>query len=134
MPLRCLNSHDGVSLLAVDLNPTEWGQLRADNLNKRHLSMPCCNAEVVLKTSKLGTRFFTHKRVGDCLVTGETERSSYLSNGCGHCDALIGRFFEPEVGYLSSEVARFSIRVEEDWLPLMQWRKGWAIYSFSAHG
>ena len=73
MPLRCLNIHDGKSLLAFDLTPTEWDQLRADNLKKRHLCLPCCNAGVALKTSKLGTRFFAHKRVGDCLVTGETE-------------------------------------------------------------
>ena len=73
MPLRCLNSHDGTSLLAFDLTPTEWDRLRDDNRKERHLSMPCCSAEVVLKTSKLGTRFFAHKRVGSCTVTGETE-------------------------------------------------------------
>ena len=351
MPLRCLNSHDGKSLLAIDLTPAGWDQLRADNLKKRHLSMPCCNAGVVLKTSKLGTRFFAHKRIGDCTVTGETEHhlklktiavevarsfgwdaetevsgktpdgeewiadmlatkgeakvaieiqwspqtsdetlrrqrryadsgvrclwlmrqnlrdgfwgteelpvakvaesndggdymahlefshnqvqcfdvrqflqaafsgrfhyqvpegclgavsvwvgpircwrckkdtniitsvqvdllgtepsvlrisdlgghpsivrkvvehipehlkvgeirprfsktegGSYLSNGCGHCDALIGRFFEHDAWYLDSEVGRFPVRVDEDWLSLMQGWEGWAVYSFSADG
>ena len=334
------------------MTPSEWDQLRADNLKKRHLCMPCCNAGVVLKTSKLGTRFFAHKRIGGCTVTGETEHhlklktiavevarsfgwdaetevsgktpdgeewiadmlatkgeskvaieiqwspqtfdetlrrqrryadsgvrclwlmrqnlrdgfwgteelpvakvaesnadedymahlsfsynneqcfdvrqflqaafsgrlhyqvpeacvgtvsvwvgpincwrckketniithvhvdllgtkpsvvlrisdleghpsilrkvveqipehlkvgeiksrsskmagESYLSNGCGHCDALIGRFFETNAWYLDSEVGRFSIRVDEDWQSLMQGREGWAVYSFSVDG
>ncbi len=351
MPLRCLNNHEGKSLLAFDLTPTQWDQLRADNLKEKHLSMPCCNAGVVLKTSKLGTRFFAHKRIGDCTLTGETEHhlklktiavevarsfcwnaetevsgktpggeewiadvlatkgdakiaieiqwspqtldetlrrqrryadsgvrclwlmrqnlrdgfwgteelplakvgesnagedymahlefshnqaqcfdvrqflqaafsgrfhyqvpeaclgtasvwvgpircwrckkdtnivtfvyvdllgtepsalsisdlgghpsivrkvvehipehlnvgeikprfsktegGSYLSNGCGHCDALIGRFFEHDAWYLDSEVGRFPVRVDEDWLPLVQGREGWAVYSFDADG
>lgn len=350
MPLRCLNNH-GKSLSAFDLTPIEWDQLRADNRKERHLIMPCCNTGVVLKTSKLGTRFFAHKRVGSCTVTGETEHhlrlktiavevarsfgwnaetevsgktpggeewtadvlatkgeakvaieiqwspqtydetlrrqrryadsgvrclwlmrqnlrdgfwgteelpvakvaesnagrdymahlefshnqvqcfdvrqflkaafsgrfhnqvpegclgtasvwvgpircwrckketnivtfvqvdlldtepsvlrisdleghpsvvrkvikhipehlkvgeirprfsktegGSYLSNGCGHCDALIGRFFERDAWYLDSEVGRFPVRIDGDWLSLMQGRGGWAIYSFSTYG
>ena len=71
--LRCVNLAEEKSLFAFDLAPDEWDQLRMANRKSRLLRMPCCDTEVVLKTSKLGTRFFAHKRAGDCTVTGETE-------------------------------------------------------------
>ena len=64
----------------------------------------------------------------------KTSGSSHLSNGCSHCDVLVERYREREIWYLSSEGARFSIRVDEDWLPFMKWQKGWAVYSFSVDG
>lgn len=42
----------------------EWSILKA-NKNKNIL-MPCCDSEVVLKTSKLGTRYFSHKPKVNC--------------------------------------------------------------------
>jgi competence CoiA-like predicted nuclease len=35
--------------------------------------MPCCSAPVILKRSRLGTRFFAHKAVGACTTAAETE-------------------------------------------------------------
>jgi Competence protein CoiA-like family len=35
--------------------------------------MPCCSAQVILKRSRLGTRFFAHKAVGACTTAAETE-------------------------------------------------------------
>ena len=48
MPLRCLNSHDGKSLLAFDLTPAEWDRLRADNLKEleRHRTV---SAKITLR-------------------------------------------------------------------------------------
>ena len=93
----CLNNHDGKSLLAFDLTPTQWDQLRADNLQEKHLSMPCCNAGVVLKTSKLDTRFFAHKRIGDCAVTGETEHHLKLKTIAVEVARSFGWIAETEV-------------------------------------
>lgn len=35
--------------------------------------MPCCSAEVTLRRSRRGTRFFAHKAVGACATAPETE-------------------------------------------------------------
>ncbi|MCS1406929.1 MAG: hypothetical protein M2R45_00085 [Verrucomicrobia subdivision 3 bacterium] len=73
MPLSCKIKGEGQKLLAFDLTTDQWEQLRVDNRRKKHLRMPCCDAKVVLKKSNRGTRFFAHKRVGDCDASGETE-------------------------------------------------------------
>lgn len=43
-----------------------------ENRQLRHLTMPCCGAGVVLKQSKLMTRFFAHARKGTCTTQPET--------------------------------------------------------------
>lgn len=73
MPLRCLDPDSSGSIHAFDLSDDAWDQLVAENRRRRHLRMPCCTVEVVLKTSRRGTRFFAHKAAGDCATAPETE-------------------------------------------------------------
>lgn len=70
MPLRCLSNDADV--LAFELSPEEWENLRKENSQNHHLRLPCCNSRVVLKTSRLGTQFFSHARKGDCTSASET--------------------------------------------------------------
>jgi hypothetical protein len=72
MPLRCLDPA-GRDIQAFDLAEEQWRVLEAENRRARHLKMPCCSAQVVLKCSRLGTRFFAHKAVGACTIAPETE-------------------------------------------------------------
>jgi hypothetical protein len=48
-----------------------------------------------------------------------TEGSTYLSNGCVHCDALQGRFFEHELAYQSSKAFEVEAKFEKEWGTLM---------------
>lgn len=71
MPLKCIS--DGQELFAFNITGTEdWNELRLRNAKDRSLRMPCCGADVVLKTSKLGTRYFSHARKGPCLTAPES--------------------------------------------------------------
>lgn len=71
MPLRCI-TNAGDSLLSFDLSPIDWKQLREDNAAQGHLLMTCCEAPVVLKTSRNGLQFFAHKHQGDCTTSLES--------------------------------------------------------------
>lgn len=77
MPLRCLKL-DGSSIHAFDVSSHEWSLMKARNKHSQHLTMPCCDAEVVLKKSKLGTQFFAHKKRGDCTTAPEMEEHLIL--------------------------------------------------------
>jgi len=72
MPLRCLDP-TGQSLHAFDLSEEQWRALERANRVARHLRMPCCQAAVMLKTSRRGTRFFAHKAAGTCATAPERE-------------------------------------------------------------
>ena len=65
MPLRCVDEQ-GATIDASTCSEAEWKALRARARAERHLRMPCCPAQAVLKTSRLGTRFFAHKAKGTC--------------------------------------------------------------------
>jgi hypothetical protein len=79
MPLRCLDGttdHRGIH--SFDLSDDEWEAVKRVNGKLWHLRMPCCNSPVVLKISRLGTRFFAHKAAGQCVATSETEAHLHL--------------------------------------------------------
>lgn len=61
MPLTCATKTGDV-LLASNYDVMSWHALAADNRNKKHLVMPCCGRLAILKTSHLGTMFFSHIR------------------------------------------------------------------------
>ena len=67
----------------------------------------------------------------------KTQQRSYLSNGCIHCDALIGEFFEHHAWDDQETVCEFTIRVDELWRRaiidqdmLEHEVEGWGVYSF----
>lgn len=71
MPLKCVSGDQ--ELFAFNITSAEdWNALRAKNAQDRSLQMQCCGAGVVLKTSKLGTRYFSHARKGPCLTAPES--------------------------------------------------------------
>lgn len=71
MALKCLRGEE--ELFAFDFQEDQaWENLRVSNSNKRDLGMPCCGADVVLRTSKLGTRHFAHAKKGPCATAPET--------------------------------------------------------------
>ncbi|MDE0033507.1 MAG: competence protein CoiA family protein [Deltaproteobacteria bacterium] len=77
--LRCFDPSANRSVLAFDLSLEEWRALQRENRSARHLRMPCCQAQVVLKKSPRGTAFFAHKSVGSqCSTAPETEAHWYL--------------------------------------------------------
>ena len=73
MPLRCVEPEGGRTLHAFDLSPETWDALAAENRRRGHLRMPCCAAQVSLRRSKLGTRYFAHRSAGTCTTAPETE-------------------------------------------------------------
>lgn len=82
MPLRCLDP-TGKSIHSFDLSGDEWRALELENRQTRHLRMPCCSAQVVLKRSSRDTPFFAHMALGGCEVapaTAETEAHLQLKS------------------------------------------------------
>jgi len=70
MPLKCLL--DGSAIFAFDFEQNPWDELRRENKSRKHLALACCDAQVTLRTSKLGTRHFAHTRRGECSTVPET--------------------------------------------------------------
>jgi len=71
MPLKCLR--DAEPLYSFDFEAdADWETLRKANASSAPLRMPCCGAGVVLRTSKLGTKHFSHARRGPCSTAPES--------------------------------------------------------------
>lgn len=53
-------------MLSIDFDAEGWDELRARNRKNRVLQMACCGADVTLRQTKLGTRYFAHAKKGSC--------------------------------------------------------------------
>lgn len=73
MPLRAIKNKQIIQ--SYNISKEEWQKLK-DTKKEFQLTMPCCNNEAILKTSKLGTQFFAHGRRGTC--TSKTETKEHL--------------------------------------------------------
>ena len=97
MPLRCLDDADR-SLDASLLTTPEWTALTATNRHVRHLRTTCCGAPLVLKTSRLGTRFFAHLALGGCSSGDEGPEHLHLKALSVAAARVAGWTAEAEVG------------------------------------
>lgn len=61
MPLKA--KLNGIDIYAFNFNDDTWLALK-----KELVQMHCCDTKAVLKKSKLGTRFFSHKKKGNCVL------------------------------------------------------------------
>ncbi len=72
MPLRA--SIDGKEIIAPFLDDSEWNSLKNDiSSGSKQAILPCCQNLGFLRTSKLGTKHFVHKRKSNCSWEPETE-------------------------------------------------------------
>lgn len=125
MPLRCLDGDK--TELAFQHDAESWIALRE---RRAALTFPCCDAAVVLKTSRLGTRYFAHKARAGCESAGET--AEHLRAKAIICQALLSKDWKatPEhrleddaglcvvdvAGYRSEQSSR-GIAFEIQWSP-----------------
>ena len=73
MPLRCVDGSGASIEATTSMTVEEWTKLRRRSRTERDLSMPCCAAAAIPKTSSCGTRFFAHKAGAHCSCKPETE-------------------------------------------------------------
>jgi len=71
MPLKCHRDGEPIYSFAVE-SESQWRDLKNENSASKNLRMPCCDAGVMLRVSKLGTRHFAHARRGPCSIAPET--------------------------------------------------------------
>jgi hypothetical protein len=103
MPLRCIDSQTGQSLVAFEFGTSDWQELKSKNQRVSHLQMACCSAPAVLKTSKNGVQFFAHKIHEPCESAPETENHLHLKRMVVEAARANGWAAYPEVSGSDSE-------------------------------
>lgn len=103
MALRCIDTHSGKSIHAFEFAPQEWQSLSVKNAFERHLRAPCCQAEIILRRSKLGTQHFVHRFRGACTSAPESEDHRQVKQVIVEAARANGWLAEAEVDGLSAD-------------------------------
>ena len=103
MALRCIDALTGQSLHAFEFDPMEWDNLALRNKREGHLRAPCCQADVILRRSKLGTQHFVHRVRGTCNSASETEEHRQVKRVIVEVGRANGWLADAEVDGLSPE-------------------------------
>lgn len=103
MTLRCIDALTGQSLHAFEFDPMEWDNLASRNKREGHLRTPCCQADVILRRSKLGSQHFVHRVRGACNSTPETEEHRQVKRVIVEVGRANGWLADAEVDGLSPE-------------------------------
>jgi len=103
MALRSIDTHSGESIHAFEFAPQDWQSLAAQNTRERHLRAPCCQAEIILRRSKLGTQHFVHRFRGACTSAPESEDHRQVKRVIVEAARANGWCAEAEFDGLSSE-------------------------------
>jgi len=77
LPLRALSFSENIN--AFELNDSDWDILKKTYKNLE-LKLPCCHAEAIPKTSKLGNFFFAHKTRDVCTTAPESAEHIFLKS------------------------------------------------------
>lgn len=70
MSFKCTSGDQ--ELLSIDFDADGWEAMRSRNREDLALKMTCCGAGVMLRQTKLGTRYFAHAKKGSCTVDTDT--------------------------------------------------------------
>lgn len=103
MALRCIDTHSGKSIHAFEFAPQEWQSLSVKNALERHLRAPCCQAEIILRRSKLGTQHFVHRFRGACTSAPESEDHRQVKQVIVEAARANGWLAEAEIDGLSAD-------------------------------
>jgi len=129
MPLSCKSGN--ISICAIEYDAAQWDELRSLNAADDHLRIGCCDSQVTLITSKLGTRFFAHRRRGACTSAPETAEHLLVKEiiaraiaGTGWTVATEVRGNTPDGGLWTADVlaerGKHRIAFEVQWSPQNQ--------------
>ena len=121
MPLRSTDPGTGESQQATLLSDEAWARLREENRSRRHLRLPCCDSQVVLKTSSRGLRFFAHKGRGLCTSAPETEAHLMLKDAAVRAAIRNGWSAETEVARAGWRADVLAIRGDAQVAVEIQW-------------
>jgi len=75
MPLRAILDNQEVQ--SFNQTNEEWQNLK-NSYRNHELTMHCCDRKAIPKTSKLGTHYFAHSKLGDCSSAPETVEHLHL--------------------------------------------------------
>lgn len=120
MPLRA--TVDGTEIVAPLVGDDAWAALKqAVRGRAGSVQLPCCAADGFLRTSKLGTKHFVHKRNEGCPGSGETMQHLWAKAEVLKACADAGWTAAPEVAGADwradvlAERGRAKVAVEVQW-------------------
>ncbi|WP_210212103.1 hypothetical protein, partial [Mesorhizobium sp. M6A.T.Ce.TU.016.01.1.1] len=78
-------------------------------------------------------RVSSHHGIGTIkLRYSSSQGRKYPSNGCVHCDSLIGEYHELDAGWCEEPLDPFQVRIMNGWKKVIEsrgWRDTWSVCS-----